>query len=467
MPIGKIVGRNLERLKKFIWIVLFGLLFGFLAEIAEPSLHVFARQTHLLVEAINETVFIWIMAIGIGVFVALGLWRILKNISIKWVFAVLYILLFIMAFVVPPEFIALAFDGSGATTGDISVPFILALGMGVSVCLSKRSDNDDTFGLIGIASVGPILAIFIYGLVLQQIHGGIPPVGVYDPGTAFTSIFEILWMNIRGVTLAIVPMLIVFVPFQLLIIKMPMKKFARLLLGMLPLFAGLLVFLSAIDYGFAFAGEHVGAAFLEGDRPSSFRWLLLPVVFVLGVAITLTEPAVTVLGEQLEHITNKKIKRMTIRFTLAIGIGVAAMLAVIKILTETNILIFLVPLYLTSLILMKFTPRLFVGLAFDSGGVTAGALTSALLTPLALGIAQAVAIEAGPYAQSVLTNGFGIIAFMSATPIIAVQILRYLCRQGYRCEKSIKKSDEYKSSDFLYLFYATSLATLSFLCKKL
>jgi len=423
LPIGETMGLNLVKLKKLVFIIFFGLLFGFLATIAEPALAVLARQTNLLIAEVHETIFIWVMSAGIGVFVGFALWRIAKDVSIKVVFAALYILLFAMIIFVPQEFIALAFDGSGATTGDVSVPFILAMGMGVSASLSRRKDNDDIFGIIGIASVGPILAVFVYGMVISRIHGGVPPVGIYDPGFVSENFAEILFSNVGVVLLAILPLGIVVLPFQLFLIKMPKERFMRLLLGLIPVLAGLLIFLSGVDFGFAFAGKHIGAAFLEGARPEWFRWLLLPVAFVLGAAITLTEPAVTVLGEQLEQITGKQIRRMTIRFTLAVGIGFSAVLAVAKILTEANILWYLVPLYLTALILMKFTPRLFVGLAFDSGGVSGGALTSALLTPLSLGIAQAVAAAAGPEAQSVLTNGFGIIAFISVTPLIAVQIL--------------------------------------------
>lgn len=423
LPVGEMVGKNIAKIKKVAWIVLFGLFFGLLATVAEPALAVLAKQTNMLIEEVNRGVFIWVMGIGIGIFVGLSMWRIMKNVSIKIVFALLYALIFLMIIFVPQEFVALAFDGSGATTGDISVPFILALGLGVSVSLSKRKESEDVFGIIGIASAGPILTVFIYGMILKRVHGNIPPVDSYDPSTAGTNFLQILISNLGNVSFAILPMLIVILPFQFFIMKLPKKDFKKMLIGIIPVFAGLLIFLSGIDFGFAFAGQYMGTVFLSSDRPVWFKWLLLPMSFVLGAAITLTEPAVAVLSEKLEEITEGKIKQMTIRITLALGIGVAAMLAVVKILTETNILWFLAPLYLIAIIMMRFTPRLFVGLAFDSGGVTGGALTSAVLTPLTLGIAGAVAAGVGHGAQSVLTNGFGIIAFISVTPLIAVQIL--------------------------------------------
>lgn len=423
LPIGKLVGNSLVKLKKTVFIITFGLLFGLLSTVAEPALAVLARQTHMLMDIVDVTTFIWIMSVGIGVFVGFALFRILKNINIKIVFAVLYIVIFLTAIFVPEEFIALAFDGSGATTGDISVPFILVLGMGASTTMSKSKTTDDTFGIIGMASVGPILAVFLYGIVLKIKNGGvIPPANAYMPETTET-LRSILLGNLWDVAFAILPIVLVFLVFQFILIKLPAKELLRILMGTIPVYLGLLIFLSGIDYGFAYAAKYIGEIFFEPSRPGWYKWLLLVVGFILGVAITLSEPAVTVLGDQVDEITKGHIKKSTIRTTLAIGIGFASLLSMLKILTQINILYFLIPLYAVAIILMKFAPKLFVGLAFDSGGVTGGALTSAFLTPLTLGVAQAVAATAGSRAQSVLTNGFGIIAFISVTPLIAVQIL--------------------------------------------
>ena len=423
LPIGKMVGGSLIKLKKTVFIIFFGVLFGLLATVAEPALSVLARQVHMIMNIVDVTVFIWVMGAGIGVFVGFALFRIIKDFNIRIVFLLLYAIIFITVIFVPNEFIALAFDGSGATTGDVSVPFILVLGLGISATMSKHKTNDESFGIIGLASVGPILAVFLYGIILRIIHGGaIPAADMYDPGTA-ESLGSILVGNLSDVALALLPIVILFLPFQFFFIKLPKKELLKILLGTIPVYLGLLIFLSGIDFGFAFAGKYIGEIFFQASRPEWSKWLLLGVGFILGAAITLSEPAVTVLGDQLEEITNGHIKNLTIRITLAIGIGFASLLSMLKILTQVNILYFLIPLYVIALIMMRFTPKLFVGLAFDSGGVTGGALTSAFLTPLTLGVAQVVAEEAGPTAQSVLTNGFGIIAFISVTPLIAVQTL--------------------------------------------
>ncbi len=422
LHIGHLVGTAFSKYKKPLFILLFGFLFGLLATVAEPAISVLARQIHTIMPAVNSTLFIWITATGIGLGVAAALWRIVKTISMKWLFALLYIGVFALVFLSPDEFIALAFDGSGATTGDVSVPFILALGIGISATFSKNKTNDDSLGIIGIASVGPILAVLLYGILLKLAGGGtLPPANDYVAGTAGT-LGVIVLGNVKDVALAVLPIVLISIPFQMFAFKLPKKEFLKMLFGVVPVYIGLLIFLSGIDFGFAFVGQYIGEIFFDPGRPDWFCWLLLAVGFILGAAITVSEPAVAVLGTQIESLTNGHIKKLTISVTLAIGIGVASLLSILKILTQVNILYFLLPLYLLALVMMKFTPTLFVGLAFDSGGVTGGALTSAFLTPLTLGIAQAVASRTGSQ-LSVLTNGFGIIAFISVTPLVAVQAL--------------------------------------------
>lgn len=422
LPIGRMVGGSFAKYNNLAFVLTFGFVFGLLATVAEPALAVLAKQISGIMPLVNSTLFIWITATGIGIGVAIALLRIVKNINIKLVFAVLYTLVFLLVIFAPGEFIALAFDGSGATTGDVSVPFILALGLGISVTFSKSKTNDDSLGIIGISSVGPIVAVLIYGIIVKTANGGtLPPENVYDMTTE-KGLGAILLANLGDVALAVLPIILISVPFLLLLLKLPKRTFLKLMLGVIPVYLGLLIFLSGIDFGFGFVGQYIGQMFFAPSRPENFKWLLLLVGFILGAAITISEPAVTVLGDQIEELTNGHIKKLTIRVTLAIGIGFASLLSILKILTEINILYFLVPLYALSLVMMIFTPKLFVGLAFDSGGVTGGALTSAFLTPLTLSIAQSVA-EARGGELSILTNGFGIISFISVTPLIAIQAL--------------------------------------------
>ena len=438
LPIGHMVGSSFSKYNKVFFVLSFGFIFGLLATVAEPAISVLARQINGILPIINTTIFIWITGFGIGVGVAIALYRMLKNVSIKVLFAILYALVFILVIFSPEEFISIAFDGSGATTGDVSVPFILALGIGISATFSKNKTNEDSFGIIGISSVGPIIAVLLYGIILKAVNGGVLPNEneyVVEFGGALG---EIIAGNLLDVALAVLPIVLISVPFLLFAIKIPKQEFIKLIVGVIPVYLGLLIFLSGIDYGFEYVSQYIGKVFFDSSKPENFKYLLLIVGFVLGAAITVSEPAVTVLGDQIEEITNGHIKKTAIRLTLAIGIGFASLLAILKILTEINILWFLVPLYIIAVALMPFTPKLFVGLAYDSGGVTGGALTSAFLTPLTLSIAGQVAVASGG-TMSVLTNGFGIISFISVTPIIAVQVLGIIYEL---CSKKASKLEE-------------------------
>ncbi len=456
LPIGKMVGGSFAKYNKLIFVLLFGFTFGLLATVAEPALSVLAKQIGMIMPLVDSTIFIWITGTGIGLGVAIALLRIVKNLNIKWVFAILYTLVFILVIFAPNEFIALAFDGSGATTGDVSVPFILALGMGISTTFSKSKTNEDSLGIIGISSVGPIIAVLVYGIIIKSVNGGVlPPENAFDM-TSSGGFGEIILSNLLGVALAVLPIVLISIPFLLFLIKIPPKAFLKLMLGVIPVYLGLLVFLSGIDFGFGFIGQYIGQIFFKEGNPEWVKWLLLIVGFVLGSAITVSEPAVTVLGGQIEELTNGHIKKMTIILTLALGIGVASLLSILKILTEINILYFLAPLYLIALIMMPFTPKLFVALAFDSGGVTGGALTSAFLTPLTLSVASAVA-EASGGVMSILTNGFGIISFISVTPLIAIQALGII--YNIRLKKAEREASEESYEDFCDLLVPSTANT--------
>ena len=444
LPIGRMVGGSFAKYNRLAFVLAFGFVFGLLATVAEPALAVLAKQIGTIMPPVNHTVFIWITGTGIGIGVAIALIRIVKDINIKWIFGILYALVFLLVIFSPEEFVSLAFDGSGATTGDVSVPFILALGLGISATFSKSKTNDDSLGIIGISSVGPILAVLFYGILLKAQNGGKLPAEHPYEMSADRALGEIVLGNLGDVALAVLPIVLISLPFLLFLLKLPRRTVLQLISGVLPVYLGLLIFLSGIDFGFGFVGQYIGRMFFDGNRPESFRWLLLLVGFVLGAAITVSEPAVTVLGSQIEELTNGHIKNMTIRITLALGIGVASLLSILKILTEINILWFLVPLYAVSVLLMPFTPKLFVALAFDSGGVTGGALTSAFLTPLTLSIAQAVAEKQGG-TMSILTNGFGIISFISVTPLIAIQALGII--YSIRLKRAEEESDDESFED--------------------
>ena len=436
MPIGKLVGGSLVKLKKAIFIVLFGVVFGLLATVAEPAVSVLFTQVSLFNSSINVMLFTWITGAGVGALVGLALYRTMKNISIKWLFAAFYLAIFILVFFVPESYVALAFDASGATTGDVSVPFILALGLGVSTTLSKTKSSEDSFGIVGLASVGPILAILIMGLFMGE---GSAAGGAIETGA--TSFWQVLLANIGDAAMCVAPIIVIFFLFQFFVIKLPRKQLGKILAASMVVYLGLVVFLTGVTFGFAPAGVHMGEAFVSNGA-DWVTWLLLPVGFIVGFAMAYCEPASIVLGEQVELITNGSIKKNLIRLTLAIGDGLAVFLAMLKIVTDISIVWLLLPLYAIALILMIFTPKLFVGIAFDSGGVTGGAVASALLTPMALGASAALG-------QNALVGGLGIIAFISITPILIVEVLGIIYRVKQNKARAAHEAQLRADLDFL------------------
>lgn len=316
--------------------------------------------------------------------------------------------------------------------------FLLAMGLGISHTASKSKSNDESFGILGIASTGSIITVFIYGM----IKGNSDSLTNYIPGEIST-IGEILLDNIGAVALAIIPIVMVFLIFQFFFIKLPKKQVLNILIAGLIVFAGLYIFLVGIDYGFAFAGKYIGEKFMDPSMGEWFKWLMVPLGFVLGFAITITEPGVVVLGEQVEELTNGHLSKRVIKMTLGLSIGIASVIAMIKILLDIPIVYLLAPLYAIALILMFFTPKLFVGLAFDSGGVTGGAITSAFLTPLTLGLSQALE-------QNMLISGLGIIGFISVTPLIIIQILGMIYSKKMKSVEALETGNIQDELDLLH-----------------
>ncbi|NLB48459.1 MAG: DUF1538 family protein, partial [Erysipelotrichia bacterium] len=282
LTIGNLVGGSLVKLNKIVFVLLFGFLFGLLATLAEPAIHVIARQVDIIADNVNYVIFIFVIGFSTGIAVAFAIYRIIKNIDVRLVFLILYLLIFGLVFFVPEQYRALAFDSSGATTGAVSVPFILTLGLGISKTASKKKTADERFGIIGIVCACSIIGIFIYGLIVQA-----GPTNPYDLEQT-NGLLQTLGSTFSATILAIVPIIAIFLIFQFLFIKLPKKKLITILLSSLIVFIGLFIFLFGIDYGFAFAGNYIGKVFV-GDRASATaKFFLIPIGFVLGFGITLS-----------------------------------------------------------------------------------------------------------------------------------------------------------------------------------
>lgn len=422
LQMGELVGNNIRKLKKLWIILLFGFLFGTMATVAEPAVTVLATNISKVNPSINPMLLTWIVSSGIGIFVAYGLFRLFKNLSIKWSFAIAYLLTFVLILLTPKEFQAIAFDFSGATTGVITVPFILALGVGVTAVLGRKG-QDDSYGLIGLASIGPIITMCIMGIIFGGGSGGEFPVKT-DPDFLLS-----LWGSLQNIFIALLPITVVFFIFNFAFIKLPRKKIGQVIFGILITIFGLTLFLTAVNFGFSSAGRHIGEAFTDPSRADWFKYLLIPFGFILGFAITYTEVAIRVLAIQVEQNTAGKIKKGTLIFTLAIGLAATVMFGMLRILFAINILYFIVPIFLLGMICMPFISKMFVGIAFDSGGVASGTITAAFLVPLAIGAAEMLGLEPMVYS-------FGMIAFIAAIPIIAISVLGLI--YAYKLKKAEK-----------------------------
>lgn len=432
LPIGNLIGSSIAKLNKIAFILIFAFLFSFLATIAEPGITVLATQVSGVSDKINAPLFIFIVSFGLGLLTGIAVYRLVKNISMKKIFFFFYLALIIIIFFVPDDFKALGFDASGAATGAISVPFILALGVGLSHTMGHHKSTEESFGIVGIAAIGPIITVYIYGLIVGNSSSLTP----YAPGNI--TLGASLLSNLSAVALAVFPLVIIFLIYQAIYIKLPRRKIAQILVASVVVFIGLCIFIVATEYGLAFAGSYIGREFMSS---STYQMLLLPIAFILGFAITLSEPSVVVFAKQVDELTSGTISRNVIKFALGISVGLASLLGIVKIISGISILWFIVPLYILAIGLIYFTPTLFVGLAFDGGTVSAGAITSAFLTPLALGASQALGY------QNILTTGLGVLAFISVMPRIVVQILGIV--YNYRTSKQVVVYEDidYDASD--------------------
>lgn len=434
-PIGNAMGSTIAKTNKLWVVVIAGLILGFFISIAEPDLHILASQVEFVTSGlISRESIVVVVSIGIGTMLSLGLIRVVHNIPLHKVLTILYSVIFILALFTSREFLAISFDASGATTGAMTVPFILALAAGVSALKKdSKASEEDSFGLVAIASAGAILAVMIMSVISKT--DTITASLEYNESTS-TSIISAFIQQIATIALevilALLPILIIFLLFQKVSFKLSRKAFRKVLIGLLFTFIGFVLFLVGVNGGFMDVGTVIGYSVASLEN----KFYLIIVGFILGFVTVLAEPAVYVLSHQIEDVTSGYVKRKIIMISLAIGVGIAVALSMIRILVpEVQLWHYLLPGYLISLAMSYFVPKLFVGIAFDSGGVASGPMTATFILAFAHGAADAVE-EA-----NVLIDGFGMIAMVALTPLIALQILGFIFKVKSK-KGGIKKSDD-------------------------
>ena len=437
-PMGERTGAALTQKRK-LWLLLScAFAIGFLVTVAEPDIQVFGDQVCSIFSSVNKNAFVLVIALGVGFFMLMGLLRTVLNLSIKIMLAVMYTLLFLLVFFVPEDFIGVAFDSGGATTGPLTVPFILALGLGVS---SVRQGDNQSFGLTGVTSVGPVLAVLCYSFiaaskgtsavsVISEAEAVIPD-AVQDSGL-FTLFLNVLPGVLKEAAVSILPLLAMFGVFQITLLKMSPRQVIRMIIGFGYSFIGLVIFLTGVNGGFMQAGKELGLVLGQKAFELGGWWfaLLIGTGLALGAIVVCAEPAVWVLTEQVESVSGGTISRKALLVFLSVGSAVAIGLALWRAVSGFSIKYILVPGYAISLLLMIFCPSLFTGIAFDSGGVASGPITSTFVLSFALG--------ASSLSSGNSRDVFGVIAMVAMTPLIAIQILGII----YRIKTSKKGGTE-------------------------
>lgn len=415
-PMGERIGTCLTKSKK-LWLVLgLSFLLGFIITISEPDLQVLAQQ----VPAVPNMVLILSVACGVGVFLVVAFLRMLFGIPLPPLLLIFYTGIFILAFFVPRDFLSVAFDSGGVTTGPMTVPFIMALGIGISSIRSDRHAADDSFGLVALCSIGPILAVMILGMIYNpQEASYIPPViPEIENSVHLWKLFAVEFPTyMKEIAIALLPVIVFFLIFQILVLKLTKRKLFKITAGLIYTYIGLVLFLTGVNVGFMPAGNYLGQILAGLDAP----WVLIPIAMVMGFFIVKAEPAVYVLNKQVEEITDGAISAKAMGMGLSIGVAVSLGIAMIRVLTGISILWFLIPGYTIALGISFFVPKIYTAIAFDSGGVASGPMTAAFLLPLAQGACVALG-------GNIVTDAFGVVAMVAMTPLITIQVMGLYAR---------------------------------------
>ena len=420
-PIGERVGAAMTKSRKLWVVITVGFLIGVIVTVSEPDLQVLANQ----VPGVPNAVLVGAVAVGVGAFLVIAMLRILFKIPLNRMLIVFYIGVFALAFFVPENFLAVAFDSGGVTTGPMTVPFIMALGLGVSSIRSDKNAAQDSFGLVALCSVGPILAVMILALIY-------PAAGTYTPAelpsAENTKVLWNLFQNglptyIHEVAVCLAPIAVFFAVFQVISLKLKKKKVLQIVIGILYTYVGLVLFLTGVNVGFMPAGSYLGSQIAE----LPYNWILIPIGMLMGWFIVQAEPAVHVLNHQVEEITSGAIPGKAMSTSLSLGVAISIGLAMTRVLSGISVFWFLIPGYLAAIIMSYYVPKMFTAIAFDSGGVASGPMTATFLLPFAQGACNAMG-------GNVVTDAFGVVAMVAMTPLLTIQML------GLVYQRKLKKA---------------------------
>lgn len=414
-PMGTMVGSGLSKQKKLGLLLAVCFVLGLLITIAEPDLQVLASQVSTIM---SGTALIAAVGLGVGGFLVVGILRIVFKRTLSNILMLFYMLVFALALILTTQgkamLLPLALDSGGVTTGPITVPFILALGVGISHVLSDRRAQDDSFGLVSLCSIGPILAVMLLSLFADSdLHYSVPQYGV--DSDVLGSFLSVGTQVAEEVAIALGMIIVFFIICQLTFLKLTRRRLLKIGLGILFTYLGLVMFLTSVNVGFMPIGYKLGQT-LANVSP------VFLVVFglVVGVLVVLAEPAIHVLKGQVEEVSGGTIRQRSMVISLCIGVGLSIALSVIRIIFDFSVIYYVIPGYFISLCLSLFVPPMYTAIAFDSGGVASGPMTSCFILPFAVG--ACVTLQG---ADSVMQNAFGVVAMVAMTPLITIQLLGF------------------------------------------
>ena len=422
-PMGELVGARVTKTKNLKLILSLGFVLGLLITVSEPDLQVLAQQ----VQAIPNLVLILSVGVGVGGFLVLALVRILYRIPLRLLLFGFYILILGLTFLAPENFRAIAFDSGGVTTGPMTVPFIMSFGLGIASIRSDNSAAEDSFGLVALCSVGPILAVLILSMIFHADGADYVPLQVNNVKDSME--LRTLFGNgfpeyLKDMLISLLLITVFFFIFNMVMLKTSYTQLSRIGLGILYTYIGLTVFMTGANFGFMPAGAYLGE--MLGKLP--YRWIIIPTGVLIGYLVVKAEPAVYVLMRQVEELTDGAITGRSLQLSMCVGVGISVGLSMLRVMLGLNVLWIIVPGYILALAMSFLCPKLFMAIAFDSGGVASGPMTAAFLLPMTMGFCSALG-------GNLAMDAFGVVALVAMTPLITIQGLGILYRVKTRHRK--------------------------------
>ena len=424
-PMGEQIGVGLSKTGKFKTLLVICFIMGLLITIAEPDLSVLASQVS---QIINSTALTVAIGMGVGLFLTLSIMKVVFRISLSHMLTFFYMLLFALVTLViirgNENFLPLAFDSGGVTTGPITVPFIMALGVGVSTTLGDKRDKESSFGFIALCSIGPILAVMLLGIFAS----GTIDYTVSDYSMKLGDLGHALLNTMKNVAVALIPIVIFFFILQAIFMRSTKRRVKQIIVGLFYTFFGLVIFLTSVEIGFMPIGYKMGTQLASAPKA-----VMIALAFILGFTVVLAEPAIHVLNKQVEQITGGAVTKRSMLIALSCGVGVSIALAVVRVIFDFSILYYVIPGYFISLGLSFFVPKMYTAIAFDSGGVASGPLTSTFILPFIVGLCWAMHSSG----NMILTDAFGLVAMVAMTPLITIQSLGFKAVVSKRVKEKI------------------------------